>query len=244
MRRGGLVSAVFYGGLLVLMCLILARVLDDVLPGGVGRSVAFDSEAYVVVLLLAPWIQYVRPRLAGTAWQWPIAAAAAAACVVVGVLLYRSDLPSQFRTLNEAFLAGIMIAYVQPRRPVPRWIPVVIAAGLLAVIVVASDTRLVTDLAEGLGVVILLPLAVDVFDRRILEPAAPRSPALTYAWYAFLVLAPIIFSVLNRAVDSGNALDSAARYGVRPQEAFVAVPLLGLYFAVLRSARDRESSRS
>ncbi len=241
MQRSRLIAPIFYGGLLVVLAAIVFKVLGDVLPRALARPIGFDSESYVVVLLLAPWIQFVRPRLAGSRWEWPITLAAAAACVIVGVLLYRSDLPSQWKTLNEAFLAGVLIAYVQPRRPLPPWVPLVLAGGVLAAIVVASDAAILTDLAEALGVVILLPLAVDVFDRRILNLQAPPSPAVRYAWWGFLVLAPIVFSVLNRALDDGGVLDKAARYGVRPQEAFVAVLIMELYFAAILSRKVRET---
>lgn len=239
-RKHVVVSAIFYGGLLVVLAAILLRILGDVLPGPLARPVGFNSEGYTLLLLLAPWIQFVRPRLAGRTWEWPVTLAAAAACVVIGLLLYWSDLPSQWKTLNEAFLAAVLIAYLQLRRPLPRWIPIVLSGGVLAAIVSASGTAIITDLAEALGVLILLPLAVDIFDRRILDVQAPRSPALRYGWWGFLVLAPVAFSVGNRALDDGGALDTVARYGVRPQEAFVAVLLLGLYFALLRSSRVRE----
>lgn len=244
MQRSRLIAVIFYGGLLVLLTAIVFKVLGDVLPKTLARHIGFDSESYVVVLLFAPWIQFVRPRLAGSKWEWPITVAASAACVIIGVLLYQSDLPSQWKTLNEAFLAGAMIAYLQLRRPLPPWIPIVIAGGVLAAIVVASDVAIITDLAEALGVVILLPLAVDVFDRRILNPQAPRSPALQYGWWAFLVLAPVVFSLANRALHGGGVLDTAARYGVRPQEAFVAMLLIEVYFAVILSRRVRENART
>jgi len=241
MRRGRVVGIVFYAGLLILMAAILFKLLDDVLPNTLARHIGFDSESYTLVLLLAPWIQFVRPRLAGSSWEWPVTLAASAACIVIGVLLYQSDLPSQWKTLNETFLAaGVLIAYLQLHRPLPPGIPLVIAGGVLAAIIVASDAALITDLAEALGVIILLPLAVDVFDRRILNPNAAPAPASRYGWWVFLVLAPVVFSVLNRALDDGSALDTIARYGVRPQEAFVAVLLIELYFAVILSRRVRE----
>ncbi len=234
----------FYGGLLVLMALILSKLLGDILPRPLARTVGFNSESYTLVLLLAAWIQFVRPRLAGTKWEWPVTLAAAAACIVIALLLYQSDLPSQWKTLNEAFFAGALIAYLQLRRPLPPWVPIVISGGVLAAIVIFSEATIITDVAEALGVVILLPLAVDVFDRRILNPDASNSPALQYGWWGFLVLAPVVFSVLNRMLDDGGWLDKVARYGVRPQEAFVAVLLLGLYFAVLRSQRVRENAKT
>lgn len=244
MQRSRLVSAVFYGGLLVVLAAIVFKVLGNVLPHPLARPIGFNSESYTLLLLLAPWIQFVRPRLAGSKWEWPVTLAAAAACVVIGLLLYKSHLPSQWKTLNEAFFAGGLIAYLQLRRPLPPWVPIVISGGVLAMIVLASDNAIITGVAEALGVLILLPLAVDVFDRRILNPKAPRSPALQYGWWGFLVLAPVVFSVLNRTLDDGGALDQVARYGVRPQEAFVAVLLLGLYFAVLHSRQVRENAKA
>ncbi|MGB9376485.1 MAG: hypothetical protein WCB04_03125 [Mycobacteriales bacterium] len=238
-QRRVLLGTIFYGGLLILMAAILTKVLGDVLPKTLARHIGFDSESYVMVLLFVPWIQFVRPRLVGKSVQWPVTLAVAAVCVVIGVLLYRSHLPSQVKTLNEAFIAGGMIAYLQLRRPLPAWIPIVISGAVLALVLLDSKNALVTDLAEGVVAIILLPLTVDVFDRRILDPEAAQSRPLRFGWYALMLALPIIFSVLNRVLDKGNPLHAVARYGVRPQEAFVAILLIGAYFAVLNRVRER-----
>lgn len=234
MRRSRLIAVIFYGGLLVLLAAIVFKVLGDVLPKTLARKIGGDSEGFVMALTIGAWIQFVRPRLAGSTWEWPVTLAVALAFVAVGVALRASDLPGQIKTLNEAFMAGALVAYLQPRRPVPRWLPIAIALVTLAVIVFASHTQLVTDLAEALGVVILLPLTVDIFDREILDPSAPISPAMRYGWYAALVIVPLAFTVSHRAVDVDGAFNATTRYGIRLQESFVCLLLVVGYFALRR----------
>src|SRR5690349_1588876 len=79
-RRGWRIAAawVYYGGLSVLMILIITKVLkEDILPGTVGRHISNDSEGYVLALVLAAWIEFVRPRLAVRRAEWAVTAAAA-----------------------------------------------------------------------------------------------------------------------------------------------------------------------
>jgi len=245
MRPGRMAMGIlFYVGLAAVIAAILSGVLDDVLPQRLARRISINSEGFTLALLLALWIQFARPRLAGSRRQWPVTLAVALGCATVGLLLLASELPSRFRTLNEAFLAaGVVVTYLQLRRPLPRWLPIALSAGILAVTVLGARTELITGLAETLGVLILLPLAVDVFDRGILDPQARPSAAMRYGWYAFLVIVPITFSVLERTVDAGGAFGDVTRYGVRMHESFICILLVLVYFTVGLGRRGRGSGR-
>lgn len=234
MRRGRVVmGVVFYGGLLLLMAAILLQLLDNVLPNGLARRIGFNSEGFVLALMIAAWIQFARPRLTDSKSQWPVTLAVGLACVAVGVALLATDLPPRFRTLNETFLAaGVVLPYLQLRRPLPPWVPIAFSAAVFAAIVFFSHTELVTGLAETLGVLVLLPLAVDVYDRGILDSKALTSPTVRYGFYAALVIVPVTLSILERKLDIGGVFGDVTRYGVRLHESFICILLVSLYFAV------------
>ena len=226
------ITVLFYASLLLVIVAVLAGVLPLILPGGVADRIGRNSEGFVLTLLLALWIQFARPRLAGAARQWPLTLAAAAACVLVAVILLVTDAPSRLRTLNETFLAAaVIIPYLQLRRPLPPRLALGLSVGVLAVIVLGGRTEVVTLLAETLGALLLVPIAFDVVDRGILDPRAHTSRVLRYAWYAVLVLAPILFSVLQYGIGFSGLFGEATRYSVRIVEAFVCMLLLELYFA-------------
>jgi len=232
-QRRTVVMVAFYLGLSALIALIMADVLRDLIPAGIAARVGYNSEGYAAALLLGLWIQFVRPRLAGHAWQWPVTLAAGAAFAVVGLLLYDSDLPSRVKTLNETLLAlALVIPYVQVRRPLPPRLAVGLSAAVLAVVIAFNRTEYVTTFAEGLGLLLLVPLAFDVVDRGILQPDQPTSRRLRYGWYALLVLLPITSSLLYHGQVFGGLVGEAIRYEVRLQESFICIVLLHLYFAI------------
>jgi hypothetical protein len=234
-RSARIVNFFFYGGLLVVMAAILLQLLAGLLPTDLGRSVGINSEGYTLALIIAAWIQFARPRLVRSRQQWSLTLGAAVLSAAIGAALLASDLPSRFRTLNEAFLAvGLAVVYLQLRRPLPRWLPFVLSGALLAVIVLFGGTPLLTDVAETLGVLLLLPLAVDVFDRRLLERDPPTSPVLAYALYAALAVLMVALTLLDSA-GLGGDLGATIHYVHRMQESFVCLLLVLVYFAVRRA---------
>ena len=234
--------AVFYGVTVVVVVGVLAQLFAEVMPDRVASRIAHNSEGFVLALLLALWIEFARPRLAGTAREWPVTLAVAAGCTVLAVLLLQSDLPSRFRTLNETFLASaVVVPYLQLRRPLPARLAVAASASVLAVIVVANRTTVVVDLAEALAVLVLVPIGFDLVDRGILDPRAATSPRLRLGWYVGLVVAPIAFSVLEYQVGFSGVLGEATRYSVRVTEAFIALFLVELYLAVGLGRVGREA---
>ena len=229
----------------VLVVVLAACVVPfvSVLPHSVAQRVAHNSEGYVLALILIPWLQYVRPRLAGRRSEWPVALAAALACVAVGVLLIASDLPSRIRTLNEGLLAaGLLVPYVQLRRPLPRAVPVLVAV-IAAVVAVAFDHNSeVTDLAEVWGALVLIPVGLDLVDRGILDPTARTSPVVRYCWYAALAVVPIGFAVLDFGVRVTGSLHQIVFYVGRCNEDFVAAFLISLALAVIAGCTGAERS--
>jgi len=229
-----LISWLFYGGLTLLLGLILANVLGDVLPATLARRVGYNSEGYLFALVAAAWIQFARPRLTG-AWKWPLVLAVALVCLVVGVALLNSDLPSRFKTLNEPMIAlAVVIPYIVLRRPVTNLVvlvPPLILAGILAGVMLDPD-GIVINLAETFGYWMLVPLAFDVVDRGILDPDASTSPRLRYAFYAVLAAVPVAVSALGVEERVGGGIHAWLSYLGRIHESFIGVLLIVLLFAV------------
>ena len=223
----------FYGVSVVVVIGVLGQLFAEVLPGSVASRIGHNSEGIVLALLLALWIEFARPRLAGSTREWPVTLAVAGLCVLLAVLLLQSDLPSRFRTLNETFLAAAaVVPYLQARRPLPVRFAVAASAVVLAVVVVANRTAAITDLAEALAVLILVPVGFDVVDRGILDPEASTSVRVRLGWYVGLVLVPIAFSVLEYGIGFRGLFGEFTRYGVRVAEAFIALLLVEVYFAI------------
>lgn len=232
-QRRTVLGLVYYLGLSLLIATILLNVLRELIPPGIAVRIGYNSEGYTAALLLALWIQFVRPRLSGHAWQWPVTLLTGLALAVIGLLLINSELPSRFRTLNETmFGLALVIPYVQVRRPVPPWLAVGLSAAVFAVTVAFNRTEYVTLLAELLGLALLAPLAFDVIDRGILDPHQPTSRRLRYAWYTLLLLIPTASSLLYHGQVIGGLAGQAIRYQVRLHECFIAILLVEFYFAV------------
>lgn len=235
-RRRGLLAVLFYGGLGLLMLLILTDTLADVLPAGVARRVAFNSEGYTFALLLAAWIQGVLPRWRGRA-RGVLALLAGGFSAVVAVVLYTSDWASRVKTLNEAFFGlALVLPYVALRRPLPRWLPPVLSAVVLAVIAYAitsdnPDSPAVL-LAESFAVYLLAPIGFDVVDRGVLDARAVTSTVCRWGFYSVLVVVPV--SVVALGVDrrQGGGFAEVLEYVGRVHEGIIGILAVLLFFAV------------
>lgn len=236
------VAVIFYAGLVIVLLSVVAKVLPHVLPHAIATRIGHNSEGYAAALILAPWIQYVRPRLLGTAREWPVTLLAGVALFAVGLFLALTHLPSQVKTLNEAFFAAaFVVPYLQLRRPLPRRLAVGLSLAVLAVIVFGHRTAVVTKVAETFAIFLLVPVGFDLVDRGILEPRARTSTPVRYGWYALLVIAPVVFSLLQYQVHDHGALEVATRFAVRTTEAFVLMLLVELYFTLgLRRTGGRD----
>lgn len=228
--RARVVTVIYYA---ILAFLLIAVWLGwtSLLPEAIGPRIARNSEALLLAIVVTAWIQFVRPR----AQERPlITVAGVAALFAAGIALLLSDLPSQFRTLNESLLAAaVVVAYVHARRPLPRWVPWTISAVVIAIVVIGFETTAVVDLAESIAVIVLVPIALDVIDRAILQPGRrdPWPPRLI--WYAFLLVAPIVITVLEYVVSVGGGWGEVMRYLVRTTEAPLFLLLLEGFLAIV-----------
>lgn len=244
------VGWIFYGGLALLLGLILLDLLADILPAKLARRIGYNSEGYLFALVAAAWIQFARPRLSDRS-RGPLTTAAALGCLVVGLLLLDSELPSRFKTLNEPMIAlALVLPYLTLRRAVPRavlLIPPLILLGVIVGLTLDPD-GLVINLAETFGYWFLVPIVFDLTDKAILDPAAETSPPTRYLTYAVLTVVPVTVSALGMAEREGGGVHAGLSYLGRIHESFIGVLLPALYFAVVlgrtglrRSRQSREA---
>ena len=223
----------YYGGLALVLALILLQLLDEVLGKRLATHIGHNSEAYLAALVLSAWIQYVRPRLAGRRAEWPTALLVGVIMLVIGIALVQTHLPSRFRTLNEAFIAlGILIPYVQARRPLNRIVSYLLPGVVLLLVLVVGDRGVVRDQAESAAMLILIPIGLDLIDRGILQSDAVTSVRVRWSWYAALVLIPIVFVALRKGAHVDGWAGNRMLYSQRGLEGYIATFFIEVYFAV------------
>ena len=223
----------YYGGLALVLALILLQLLDEVLGKRLATHIGHNSEAYLAALVLSAWIQYVRPRLAGKRAEWPTALLVGVIMLVIGIALVQTHLPSRFRTLNEAFIAlGILIPYVQARRPLSRVISYGLPGVVLLLVLVIGDRGLVRDQAESAVMLILIPIGLDLIDRGILQSDAVTSVRARWSWYAALVLIPVVFVALRKGAHVDGWAGNRMLCSQRGLEGYIAAFFIEVYFAV------------
>jgi hypothetical protein len=250
--RRRIFAVLYYGGLTLLLALILLQLLDEVLGNRLATHIGHNSEAYLAALVLAAWIQYARPRLTGTRAEWPVAFLVGVVMLAIGIALIQTHLPSRFRTLNEAFIAlAVLIPYVQARRPISRLLSYGLPGVVLLLALVVGDRGLVRDLAETAIMLIVIPIGLDLVDRGILQSDAVTSVRARWTWYAALVLIPIVFVALRRGAHVGGWAGNRMLYSQRGLEGYIAAFFIEVYFAVFLgwvgrpfTAAHRRSGRS
>jgi hypothetical protein len=231
--RRRIFAVLYYGGLALVLALILLQLLDEVLGKRLATHIGHNSEAYLAALVLSAWIQYVRPRLAGKRAEWPTALLVGVIMLVIGIALVQTHLPSRFRTLNEAFIAlGILIPYVQARRPLSRVISYGLPGVVLLLVLVIGDRGLVRDQAESAVMLILIPIGLDLIDRGILQSDAVTSVRARWSWYAALVLIPVVFVALRKGAHVDGWAGNRMLYSQRGLEGYIAAFFIEVYFAV------------
>jgi hypothetical protein len=225
-------SAVLYGSCVLLILGSTTGFLARSLPTAIGPRLAHNSEAWVLILGLSAWIQFVGPKLKDRRDEWPITALAAVAFFLGGIVMVYASIPVTVATLNEGmFGLALLVPYVQVRRPIPSAVPWLVA-GLVTIVAIAfNGTGVVTDQAETIGFLVLIPIGLDAVDRGILDDVATTRRAVRFAWYSFLVAFPLLEAVVERHSPHGIA-GHAFRYGVRMNESFIAALAISLYFAV------------
>ena len=215
--------------------MIMTDLLADVAPGRWARRLSYNSEGYLFALGLAAWIQAVRPRAAvERVLRWALIASVS--CFALGAVLIVADPPSRIRTLNESMFAlALALPYVSLARPLARWvpwIPVGLAAAVVGAIALDVDSWAATQV-ETIGFVVLIPIALDVIDRGILDPLGSTSPRVRWTWYSLLVAEMVVVSALGSGARSGDdTVAGILDYLGRMHESVIGVLLVQFYFAV------------
>lgn len=240
-------GAAYYGGLLVLLALAVTGTLGAVLPHELAKELREDDEALLLAVVLSGWIQLVRPRLPGARREWPVTLLAGTVLLLLGLWTYTSrDLPVEVGTFSEPLLAlALLLPYVQLRRPLPRLLVLGVPVGVLMLILLDPRQAIVIRGSELFAMLMLVPLGLDIVDRRTLEPAARTSALLRWSWYTLLIAAPLLLSLVLRDAFTG-LLGQVVTYAVGVQEAWLGLLLVHLYAALddrLVSATRRRPSR-
>jgi hypothetical protein len=234
--REHLTRVLFYGAVLLLLVSTVTGLLAALLPEDVATSGAHNSEGYVILLGVAAWIEFVRPRIPPGAWR--VTAAASGTSLAVALVLLLAGLPTPLATLNEAFFAlAVLIPWLQLPRPVPRpafALPLVAAA----VPVVLHGDAAVVRADEVLAAFVLFPIALDLVDRGILDPRQPRRLPLVVAWLAGIVVVVLAAHLLRTPAPQGPGQD-LVDFLSRVNEVFIAVFFVHVYFTVLGMAPGR-----
>lgn len=225
--------------LAVLSCsiMIASGGFAELLPARRAAQIGHNAEGFMLVVLLSPWLAYVRSRQPG---RPPVALVGglSVASLLIGLYLgFVTDI-GVFATLDESFYgAALLVPYVWLPRPLPRfaW-----TLPILAFLVPAlfSQTTVGWQLAETYGFFLLVPIYLDFIDRRVLEPRKPLRPRLLMAWVAVLLVVPVIVSAV-RVEHPEGFVESVIRYLSRPTEAMVACLLFTAYFSILRPSRPK-----
>lgn len=249
MTRSGR-QAVFFGLTTLALLVLVTHAHEKVLPASIATQIGHNSEALLFALLVAATIHLRRTMLDHGKSPRPVLISVAVVLSISGLLLQRADTwPTSVVTLNEAMLgAGLVAAYLcLPRSPILGGL-----ATLAVVIFIISffQTGFVLDQAESLVPLALAPLALDVFDRRILSPDLPDRPGLRVGWMTLLVLMAVVSMVAARWARGD--LDGAFRLGIdysqRAAEAYWGWLIIHAYFSYwlpgqwLRSRRSGQTS--
>lgn len=234
--RVAVFSVLYYLVVLLLLLGVLFELWGKVVSKHVAGQVGHNSEGYVAALVIPAWIQFVRPKLTGKSAEWIVTIIVGLAFIGLTIWMLESTWPSRFRTLNEGTLAiGLVVPYVQLRRPLPRRVAACTAAILIIGIIATFGTTFTTNMAETWGIVLFAVVGFDLIDRGILEPAATTSAVARWTWYAFLIIAPIVFSLWENKWGAGSTgpIGTPVRWIVRINESFVYAIFTEFFLAVL-----------
>jgi hypothetical protein len=232
-------SAVYYSGLIVLLAMAVTGTLESVFPAELAEDIGEDSEALFLAVALPAWIQFARPLLIRTRYEWPATLLAAGVFLAAGVCMYFSavGLPAEVATLSEPVLAlAALVPYSQLRRPLRKTTVAALPTAAVLVVLLAPDVGLVVRAPELFAMLVLVPVGLDVVDRRILQPGAVSARVIRWSWYALLLLAPLCLPLLLRDTFTGTPV----RNVVEAQEAWFGVLLLQLYLAARLALRSRD----
>jgi hypothetical protein len=227
--RARALRGLFYGGLGLLVLAIMSGLLDE--PAGIGKHIIRNDEGYALALLLASWIEFVRPRLAVSPRRWYFTLTAAAVFASLGFLI-QVGTPGSVATMNETlFACSVLFCYFELARPLPTWAWVLPALAIM-VAAVAGGNNTVARQAETLAAFVLIPVALDFVDRSVLEAHQARQWKLLGPWMGFLAVAVVALHIV-RPSNPQNLVEDVLLFCSRMPEVAIAVLLLHTYFVTL-----------
>lgn len=228
----------------VALALTLAAVATGltgkVLPSSLASKVGYNSEGYLFALVLTPWVYYVA-RHPGSRGKPVASVLLGMLWLIIGWGLLNGSQPSAIKTLNVPALAlGILVPYVALRRPLASWLPPALACGVvvcigLGILAARPDPGLameqdnwVISLGEGVALILLTIVALDLVERWMLDPSAERVHwRWRSAFYAMLLATPITVSALGSSSRVGDHWSSMSlNYLGRIHEAFIGILLM------------------
>lgn len=220
----------FYAVVALALLVLMLKLQYLVVSESLGARIGHNSEVLGLVLLFCALVQFARPWASHPVRISRIVVVFFA--LVAGyVVLHLFVTAPTVSTLDECFSGA---AYVWLYMMIPkrfRSVPAVIVIVLL-VLIVFFNTEFVVEQAESLIPLLIAPLALDVFDKTILDPTLPDRRVLRLVW--MLILAVIGFVFMAAAPGARQDLDGwfayLIDYGQRASEAYWAWIIVHLYF--------------
>jgi hypothetical protein len=231
-------TVAFFSVMALVIVVLVIKAQQRFLPAVLARQFGHNSEVFALaILVVAAVLARRRQPPAPPAWHVVVAGA----LLALGLLVLYGPVPATVKTLNEPIFAGSLLwLYVLIPRPLPRaWL---ISPVLVVVVAVGYHTALITAQAESIVALVLAPLALDVADRRLLEPRAQDRPVLRWLMIAFLLLFPVLMIAVKGDLATG-ALAEAVKYCSRGTEGFWGLAVVLLYFVVAIRLRSRAAAR-
>lgn len=226
-------SLLFLGSLMLALVLLITGTQYAFLPSGLAGQIGHNSEALLLALLVAAVIHLRRGLLQRGRPVPVVLLPLSVALAAAGIALAHSGWATSLVTLNESLLgaAFVTVYLCLPRSPV---IACLVCIATLGLVVIFFDTDFVLDQAESLVPLILAPLALDVFDRSILQPQRPDVPWLRNLWLGVLVAAAIGSMIAARWArgDLEGPLRLGIDYSQRAAEAYWGWLLIHGYFSL------------
>jgi hypothetical protein len=237
-------SAVYFAAVAIVAAMTIRHDFARFLPDHLATEIGHNREALGLALLLVPIIQWFRPWAARQRYPMLLAVILAVALYAFGWwMLHKSGWTSDYYTFSESFFgAAFITVFIQPKRPA-RW-AVWVTPAVLVFIVIFFQAGWDLDQSEDLVMILIAPLAFDLFDRRILDRSAPDRPDLRAGWVVSLMVAWFVLWRLAKVVrpDLHGPFDHTVDYGYRAAEAYWGIWLVHVYFSYWlgRSWLDRK----
>lgn len=224
-----------YGGLVLLLLIIVTRNTDAVMPARLATPVARNSEGWLIALGVCASLDFLRPRLAQGRRPMATATVIGVALLLAGLALRVAPLPGSVVTLNESLVAlGLLVPYLQLTRPVGRRAAILPVIALVAALLSPASAFL-TDMAEAVAALVLIPLVVDVIDEGLVAGRAPNR--VRSGLGAVLLTSTIVLVHVLTPPHPAGWFEEALYYVQRTNEGWVAAVVVLLYYLTRRSSR-------